>query len=61
MEVLAGLANSGVSRLKKTWDGLDQQSKDNFQTLSEYPEKNYKKIREALRIANPPCVPYLGT
>lgn len=60
MEILAGLSNSAVTRLKKTWDALDSSSKESFQALSEYPEKNFKKIRESLRTANPPCVPYLG-
>ena len=63
MEVVSGLQNSAVFRLKQTWAGLD---KTRYVRLFEEQrevmlrDQNYKNFREKLHNVNPPCIPYLG-
>ncbi len=62
MELLAGLRNSAVHRLKKTWEGIPNKYIKSFEEMVELmsPSLNYSKLRGALRTLSPPCVPYLG-
>jgi len=64
-EIMSGLADSSIYRLRRTWMKVEekdkklwQQYKDIIQKLS--PAQNWKAYRANLKLANPPCVPYLG-
>eukprot|EP00727_Mastigamoeba_balamuthi_P001078 m51a1_g10968 putative mis5 protein (1716) ;mRNA; r:253454-262202 len=65
-EVSAGLSSGAVSRLKKTWEELSKTDKHAFQLWERVssgiasPQGSFTAYREALRSANPPCVPYVG-
>jgi len=63
MEILAGLRNSSVHRLKKTWGSLPKDRMKSFEEMMDLmsPDANFTKLRKELRhnIA-PPCIPYLG-
>eukprot|EP01116_Phalansterium_solitarium_P022197 TRINITY_DN723_c0_g2_i5.p1 TRINITY_DN723_c0_g2~~TRINITY_DN723_c0_g2_i5.p1 ORF type:complete len:797 (+),score=345.38 TRINITY_DN723_c0_g2_i5:142-2532(+) len=60
-EITAGLTNTAVHRLSKTWEAV--RGKKSFY---EWQEKittnkgNFKFYKESLALANPPCIPYLG-
>ncbi len=72
MEVLAGLQSSAIDRLKKSWEvqklfffnhykKLDKNTKVSQTQLTETMnhDHNFKALRDALRSATPPCIPYL--
>jgi son of sevenless-like protein len=60
--ICSGLALAPIFRLKDTWGGLDDETKEIFKTLNSYisREKNFRNIRAAIKQVNPPCIPYLG-
>ena len=63
MEVVSGLQNSSVFRLKQTWGGLEKtRYVKMFDEQREVMlrEQNYKNFRDNLHKVNPPCIPYLG-
>eukprot|EP00026_Physarum_polycephalum_P001215 Phypoly_transcript_01216.p1 GENE.Phypoly_transcript_01216~~Phypoly_transcript_01216.p1 ORF type:complete len:1095 (+),score=164.79 Phypoly_transcript_01216:391-3285(+) len=62
MAVLAGLHSSPVHRLKRTWAGVPDKSKETFEFLTEFmaSAKNYTQYREHLQKAQLPVLPYLG-
>jgi hypothetical protein len=63
MEILAGLQNSAIYRLKKTWEKMEKsKSQVVYQELMDLMSStdNYKVYRNAIHHVNPPCIPYLG-
>ena len=62
MEILSGLNNSAVRRMKATWEGLSKETEAKFQAIETTMshEHSYKTYRGLLHNLNPPCVPYLG-
>lgn len=65
MEVLAGLNNGSVQRLKKTWEALTKKDRQAFEELEEFCSNkgSYKHLREAAKsfiAKEAPCLPYLG-
>jgi son of sevenless len=61
-EVMSGLANAAVYRLRRTWDAVPvahQRTVKELQDLTA-PFFNFKKYLEALNATKPPCIPYLG-
>ena len=62
MEVVSGLQNAAVHRLKQTWDLLPPKSLEIFHNLVNFldAEGNFARYRERLRTSSPPIVPYLG-
>ncbi|KAJ5073248.1 guanine nucleotide exchange factor [Anaeramoeba ignava] len=61
-EVIAGLTNSAVHRLKKTWELVPPRQIELYQEMQRYlaTDDNSKFYRETLKSRNPPCIPYLG-
>jgi hypothetical protein len=59
-EVISGLGNAAVHRLKKTWELVPTQTEKLYKELEALVAHPYGKLREALRNSNPPCVPYTG-
>ncbi|KAH3762931.1 cell division control protein [Pelomyxa schiedti] len=62
MEIIAGLTNSIVFRLKKTWGGISQWHSHVFEACKHLMEttKNNARLRQKLHTIYPPCIPYLG-
>jgi hypothetical protein len=64
MEILAGLQNSAIYRLKKTWEKLFNKSgyEEMYNNLLNLMNNkgNFKDYRAALHKCHPPCIPYLG-
>jgi RasGEF domain/RasGEF N-terminal motif len=62
MAILAGLRQSAVHRLAKTWKSVSKSSRKQFSALIEEmsPDMNYRQYRAELKAVSPPCVPYLG-
>eukprot|EP01099_Mayorella_cantabrigiensis_P002786 TRINITY_DN2238_c0_g1_i1.p1 TRINITY_DN2238_c0_g1~~TRINITY_DN2238_c0_g1_i1.p1 ORF type:complete len:767 (-),score=215.63 TRINITY_DN2238_c0_g1_i1:41-2341(-) len=61
LEIVAALGNSAVFRLKKTWEEESvKKSLEDLEAMKQLMELNYRKFREELHNANPPCIPYIG-
>lgn len=63
MEIVGGLANTSVFRLRKTWDSISRASQSVFQDLKVFTshDGNHLNLRNATRTAELPCLPYPGT
>ena len=59
-EIVAGLGNSSVHRLKKTWTFVPKEYLDFLDSMRELMSTNYKKFREELHNSSSPCIPYIG-
>ncbi|BFU18308.1 Ras guanine nucleotide exchange factor, putative [Entamoeba histolytica HM-1:IMSS-B] len=61
--VLSALESSPIYRLKDTWDGILPEDKETELSLNKLcdQEKNFSKLREMMKIAVPPCLPFLGS
>lgn len=65
LEIVAGLNNGAVQRLKKTWGDLAKKDLQCFEEMETFvsPNKSYGRMREAVRKqleSGNQCVPYLG-
>jgi len=64
-EIMSGLADSSVYRLRCTWMKVEEKDKKLWSQYKEISQKlspvqNWKGYRANLKFVNPPCVPYLG-
>ena len=62
MEILSGINNSSVRRMKQTFGALDSDYKKRLEKTEELLSHkfSYKGYRDHLHQINPPCVPYMG-
>merc|ERR1711916_409686 len=62
MEIIAGLQSSAVYRLKNAWARVDSKTLELYESLKDALSSSgsYKAMRNAIHMANPPCIPYLG-
>ena len=62
LAMVGGLRSVSVHRLKKTWEGLSQNTLQLFSNLEKLvnQEQNYRLLREVIKTQNPPCIPYIG-
>jgi son of sevenless-like protein len=62
MEIVAGLNNSAVHRLRNTFAALPQKTTALLTELEDLLQQkgNYQKLRTAIHNCTPPCIPYLG-
>ncbi|EGC36093.1 hypothetical protein DICPUDRAFT_32378 [Dictyostelium purpureum] len=62
MEIISGLSNSAVSRLKETWKSLPTRYTNSFNSLQNFlkTDENWKTYRQALKTKETPSLPYLG-
>ncbi|ELP88301.1 guanine nucleotide exchange factor, putative, partial [Entamoeba invadens IP1] len=61
--VVSAIQSSPIFRLKDTWDCLtndDIQVEKGLESLCDQ-EKNFSKLREAMKVATPPSIPFLGS
>ncbi|KAL7718063.1 Ras guanine nucleotide exchange factor [Entamoeba marina] len=61
--VFAGLESSPIYRLKDTWDCIIDEDHKIHEELVDLCDqnKNFSKLREAMKIAIPPCLPFIGS
>ncbi|XP_029211541.1 ras-specific guanine nucleotide-releasing factor 2-like isoform X2 [Acropora millepora] len=62
LEISSAFMSSSIFRLKKTWEKVSKQTRTLIDRLQKLVSSDgrFKNMREALRCADPPCVPYLG-
>ncbi|KYQ92815.1 Ras guanine nucleotide exchange factor [Tieghemostelium lacteum] len=62
MEIISGLNNSSVSRLKETWKNLPSSYFKSLNQMQNFlnTNENWKFYRQALKSRQIPCLPYLG-
>jgi hypothetical protein len=62
MQFMAAFQSASVSRLKKTWAAQSKATLAELARLKDLlsPQSSFAKLRDALRSANPPAVPYVG-
>ena len=63
MIIMGSLGSSPIFRLRKTWESLSRSSMARFEELKELvrTEQNFLNLRQATKIAELPCLPYIGT
>lgn len=63
MAIMGALSCTAVYRLRKTWDSLSRASQTSYAELKDFvsSEQNFLNLREATKIAELPCFPYIGT
>eukprot|EP01080_Neovahlkampfia_damariscottae_P003929 gene3929-7139_t len=60
--VFSALNSSSIFRLKKTFEGISEESKKKFQYLHQQtsPSGAFSNMRSRLISVKPPCIPYVG-
>jgi hypothetical protein len=61
-ELISGVNNASVYRLKKTWEILKPASRKQFDELQALisQDNNFRTFRNAIINLKPPCIPYIG-
>jgi len=61
-EIISGLQNAAVHRLKKTWEMIGTRERKEYERMLELVSRNnnYRAIRRAILDVKPPCIPYIG-
>ena len=61
LSILNGLAHPAITRLKKSFGKLDKVTSRKLEELQQLarPGENFKLLREELKRASNPCIPYL--
>jgi len=61
-EIMAGLNNTAIHRLKQTFPKISTVSKQIMQQLNNLSntDLNYKSLRDSIKLASLPAIPYLG-
>lgn len=61
--VFSGLQSTAIYRLKDSWDCITEEDKKIEQQLNELCDnaRNFAKLREVMKIAIAPCIPYIGS
>lgn len=62
LEISSAFMSSSIYRLKKTWEKVSKQTRTLIDRLQKLVSSDgrFKNMREALRCADTPCIPYLG-
>ncbi|KAK1595213.1 RasGEF domain-containing protein [Colletotrichum navitas] len=60
--IISALGTAPIARLKRTWDQVPQRTQAVLETMRKLmaSTKNFGEYREALHVANPPCIPFFG-
>ncbi|KAJ4304059.1 cell division cycle- protein [Collariella sp. IMI 366227] len=60
--IISALGTAPIARLKRTWDQVPQRIQATLETMRKLmaSTKNFGEYREALHVANPPCIPFFG-
>ncbi|XP_045030323.1 ras-specific guanine nucleotide-releasing factor 1 isoform X1 [Daphnia magna] len=62
LQICSAFTNSGVFRLKKTWEKLSKTTRQTIDKLQSIvsTDGRFRNLRDALHRCDPPCIPYLG-
>jgi hypothetical protein len=60
LQIVSGLSASAVHRLTGTWGLVSSNLRKTYEELAKYNERNSKVLRDRIRNANPPCIPFFG-
>lgn len=62
MQIVGGLRNSAIKRLKKTWALVSSKTMEDWQILLDLTDstENFLKMRQQLQHSTPPALPYIG-
>jgi len=60
LQIVSGLSASSVHRLSQTWALVSSAQRKIYEELARYNERNSRVLRERIRNANPPCIPFFG-
>lgn len=60
--IISALGTAPIARLKRTWDQVPARTQATLETMRKLmaSTKNFGEYREALHMANPPCIPFFG-
>jgi son of sevenless len=60
--IISALGTAPIARLKRTWDQVGQRIQATLETMRKLmaSTKNFGEYRDALHVANPPCIPFFG-
>lgn len=60
--IISALGTAPIARLKRTWDQVPARTQAVLETMRRLmaSTKNFGEYREALHVANPPCIPFFG-
>ncbi|KAK0710986.1 ras guanine nucleotide exchange factor domain-containing protein [Lasiosphaeris hirsuta] len=60
--IISALGTAPIARLKRTWDQVPARIHLTLETMRKLmaSTKNFGEYREALHVANPPCIPFFG-
>lgn len=60
--IMSALATAPIARLKRTWDQVPARIQTSLEIMRKLMTntKNFSEYREALHLANPPCIPFFG-
>lgn len=60
--IISAISTAPIARLKRTWDIVPQKTHATLETMRKLMgnTKNFGEYREALHVANPPCIPFFG-
>ncbi|KAK1756125.1 ras guanine nucleotide exchange factor domain-containing protein [Echria macrotheca] len=60
--IISALGTAPIARLKRTWDQVPARIQNTLETMRKLmaSTKNFGEYREALHVANPPCIPFFG-
>lgn len=60
--IISALGTAPIARLKRTWDIVPQKTQATLESMRKLmaSTKNFGEYREALHVANPPCIPFFG-
>lgn len=61
LQIVSGLGTSSVHRLGQTWTLVSSTLRKQYDDLAKYNERNSRQLRDRIRKANPPCIPFFGT
>eukprot|EP00761_Pharyngomonas_kirbyi_P003653 gb/GECH01003657.1/.p1 GENE.gb/GECH01003657.1/~~gb/GECH01003657.1/.p1 ORF type:complete len:531 (+),score=166.31 gb/GECH01003657.1/:1-1593(+) len=59
-EIVAGLSNAAVYRLNRSWDKINDRSKQRFKFFEKLVAPPYDNIKKVMATAKPPSVPMIG-
>ncbi|KAF2198072.1 ras GEF [Delitschia confertaspora ATCC 74209] len=62
LAIVSALMSSPISRLNRTWNAVNARVMGTLEGLRKLmgSTKNFAEYRDALRAANPPCIPFFG-
>eukprot|EP01137_Pigoraptor_chileana_P018610 Opistho-2@78357 len=62
MAIIAGMTNSAIFRMKRTWEALPSKTQTQWNDLKSLMSEqgNFSRYRQELHSINPPVIPFLG-